>query len=247
MHRTLNNKELKFNAKMIIKSKPKIILHSLVYILLSYLLSMLFSLLSGYTELMYAYLDAFEAGGGMADVTIPTVKPAAMILALLLYLMTYVLAGGYCGYCLLTVRHFDAKVRNMFPQTKLMLRIILIEVVRAIIISIASAFFILPGVILSYAYKMAIYIMFDHPEYSAIKCLRESRKLMKGSKMRLFKLDLSFLGWYIAQSAASVLIGPVIDVWLEPYLGLTVASFYTNIADTGYVNFDQSYIDQQNF
>lgn len=48
-----------------------------------------------------------------------------------------------------------------------------------------------------YRYRMADYILYDHPEAGALYALRESRKMTRGSRLGLFKLDLS-LWWYYA-------------------------------------------------
>lgn len=39
--------------------------------------------------------------------------------------------------------------------------------------------------------------MQDHPEMSASQAIDESMRLMEGHKMRLFMLDLSFIGWWL--------------------------------------------------
>lgn len=57
--------------------------------------------------------------------------------------------------------------------------------------------FVIPGIVAMYRYRLAYYIMLDHPEYSPIQCIRESKRLMTGNKGRLFGLDLSFIGWGI--------------------------------------------------
>ena len=56
----------------------------------------------------------------------------------------------------------------------------------------------------SYSFRMVNYIIIDKPGISAVKALKESRKMMRGSRMRLFKLDLSFWWWYLAMAALSV-------------------------------------------
>jgi hypothetical protein len=44
-------------------------------------------------------------------------------------------------------------------------------------------------------YALALPLLIDHPEYSARQALRESIRLMKGRRWRLFVLRLSFWGW----------------------------------------------------
>ena len=40
--------------------------------------------------------------------------------------------------------------------------------------------FIVPGIIAIYRYRMALYVMIDHPELGPLDCLRESKRLMTG-------------------------------------------------------------------
>ena len=50
---------------------------------------------------------------------------------------------------------------------------------------------------IAYSFRMANYIIVDKPALPASAVLRESRKLMKGHRFRLLKLDLGFWWWYL--------------------------------------------------
>ena len=56
-----------------------------------------------------------------------------------------------------------------------------------------------------YRYRMADYVLYDHPEAGALYALRESRKMMRGNRFGLFRLDLSFWWYYALTLVASVL------------------------------------------
>lgn len=56
---------------------------------------------------------------------------------------------------------------------------------------------IVPGIVKAYSYALAPYLVQDHPEMSASQAIDESIRLMEGHKMRLFMLDLSFIGWWL--------------------------------------------------
>ena len=70
------------------------------------------------------------------------------------------------------------------------------------IFGIAYALLFIP---ISYSLRMAQYIIIDKPGQGAMSAIRESRKMMNGSRMRLFKLDLSLWWWY-AISIGSMLL-----------------------------------------
>ena len=85
--------------------------------------------------------------------------------------------------------------------------------------------FIIPGIIATYSYSMAYYIKNDHPEYKWNECLKESKRMMKGYKWKLFCLEFSFIGWHIV--AAFV---PVVGSWfVSPYVHAAQASFYEEL------------------
>ena len=44
---------------------------------------------------------------------------------------------------------------------------------------------------------MTYYVMVEKPEYSVSQAMKESKNLMKGHKLDLFLLWLSFIGWAI--------------------------------------------------
>lgn len=56
-----------------------------------------------------------------------------------------------------------------------------------------------------YRYRMANYVIIDHPGLGAIAALRESRKMMKGNCFQLFKLDLGLWYYYAALLIASII------------------------------------------
>lgn len=85
--------------------------------------------------------------------------------------------------------------------------------------------FIIPGIIKSYSYAMAPYIMVEHPEWGANECITRSREMMNGHKFELFCLELSFIGWAIL-SIFTLGIG---NLFLTPYTQAARTAFYRNL------------------
>ena len=56
-----------------------------------------------------------------------------------------------------------------------------------------------------YSFRMVNYIIIDKPGMGALMALRESKKMMRGHRLQLLKLDVS-LWWYYLASAAALLI-----------------------------------------
>ena len=60
-----------------------------------------------------------------------------------------------------------------------------------------SLLFIIPGIIKTFSYSMAPFILADNPNLTSSEALSESIKIMNGHKFDLFVLQLSFFLWYI--------------------------------------------------
>ena len=91
-----------------------------------------------------------------------------------------------------------------------------------------SLLFVIPGIVKSYAYSMAMYIKVDNPDYDWKKCMDESQRMMSGHKGELFVLDLSFIGWMIV---GSFCLG-VGAFWVTAYIEASHAQFYENLRRT---------------
>ncbi len=91
-----------------------------------------------------------------------------------------------------------------------------------------SLLFVIPGIVKSYAYSMAMYIKVDHPDYDWKQCIDESQRMMQGHKGELFVIDLSFIGWYFI-GACCFGVG---TVWVTAYKEATRSQFYENLRRT---------------
>ena len=88
-----------------------------------------------------------------------------------------------------------------------------------------SLLLVIPGIIMAFAYAMTPYILEEHPEIGAWEASRVSQKMMRGHKFRLFRLNLSFIGW-------ALLCVPTLGVgflWLVPYMQMSQAAFYSDL------------------
>ena len=94
-------------------------------------------------------------------------------------------------------------------------------------LSLWTVLLIVPGIIKSYAYAFAFHIQCENSEKEAIDCLTESESMMKGHKWELFKLDLSFLGWYIL-GALCLGVGALFVI---PYHELARTNFYRQLKE----------------
>ncbi len=59
-------------------------------------------------------------------------------------------------------------------------------------VALLSLLFLVPGIVAVYRYQMAWYLKYDHPDWSAGRCLAESARMMDGMKWSAFMLDCSY-------------------------------------------------------
>lgn len=103
---------------------------------------------------------------------------------------------------------------------------------QAILVFLWTLLLIIPGIIKAYAYTQSYFIYYDRysktgEKLSFSESVTASRKMMKGHKMELFVLDLSFILWYIL-GALTLGIG---YLWISPYINTTKAAFYKKLAE----------------
>lgn len=104
--------------------------------------------------------------------------------------------------------------------------LVLDETVSAQLMSMMGPLFFLCSVVycavaapIAYQYRMADYVVIDRPALGAVAALRESRKMMRGNRLALLRLDLG-LWWYYGALllASAVCYGDQ----LLPLLGVTL-------------------------
>ncbi len=98
---------------------------------------------------------------------------------------------------------------------------------RDFLIGLGSLLFVIPGLILSYSYRMVPYILADDPSVSGVQALKISREMMNGNKWRCFVYDMSFFLWYIL-TAFIFLVG---IFYVNPYKYNADAALYEEIRD----------------
>ena len=90
-------------------------------------------------------------------------------------------------------------------------------------------------IVKSLSYSLTFYVMVDF-NLSGRKAISKSVELMKGYKAKLFRLGLSFFGWYLLSS----LTFGIGAIFLAPYVEATVAEFYAELLDCHGITPEQS-------
>ena len=126
-------------------------------------------------------------------------------------------------YTLNVAREETPDFQSVFDGiTKMPIKVLLITIIRSIMCYVFAIFLIVPIIFPIYWFRPVFYIAKDKQGMSFIKVMAESIKLMKGNKMAWFKLDLSFIGWYILNTVTLGFAG----FYSLPIMKTTYAEFY---------------------
>lgn len=88
-----------------------------------------------------------------------------------------------------------------------------------------SLLLVIPGVIKNYEYYMVPYLLAENPRLSWEEARDLSRDMMEGNKMRVFVLQLSFIGW----DFLGALVCGVGRVFVAPYKETVYGELYHTI------------------
>lgn len=231
---SLNRPALKRRAVEIMSvSKPRVLLVGLVYLALAAVLeglgSRVMSVNISESEAMNYLNYAMEGNYDYAMKYLDSMRPplSAYGINLMLTVVMSVVTAGFLIFLLNTVRENSPGYANLLDGFGSFGRILLLNLLMGVFITLWSMLFVVPGIIAAYRYSQAIYLLLDNPDKSPLQCIRESKAMMKGHKGELFLLDLSFLGWYIL--GRFPIFGFAVRVWSTPYIATVKTLFYERL------------------
>ena len=102
---------------------------------------------------------------------------------------------------------------------------LLLGLLKSIFIFLWALLLIIPGIIKYYSYSMSAFIQQDESNKKWRDCFDKSIAMMDGYKMKLFLLDLSFIGWYIV----GLLCLGIGILFVQPYHYQARAEFYEEL------------------
>ena len=185
---------------------PKFWVVALVYLLMT-------TWLTSLLDLAVPMQDASTYPGGLFSV----------FLTILLNLYNTVVAFGFTLWALWTARHLNPGLGSLLEGFSVAGRVILLRILiglrvvgwallfsfllvfTSILLSLlpvaelAALLVILAAIwIFLLRYALSSYLLADRPDDGASAAIRRSVELMRGWKWELFKLEFSFVGWYLA-------------------------------------------------
>ena len=157
------------------------------------------------------------------------INPESATIAILIPIISLVITGplaiGQSRFFINLANRENPKFSDLWFGFNNILRSIGVTLLVGIAVCIGTILFIIPGIIISFMYSQVYYIMAENPNKSVLECLRESARIMKGHKMELLILELSFLGWIILTALTCGIAG----LYVLPYYSATLANFYLEI------------------
>ena len=117
---------------------------------------------------------------------------------------------------------------------------------QVVALSIVSIIISIICLVLMLALALSVYLLIDNPDMSAKEAMTSSMRYMKGNKIRLFLLSLSFIGLALL----GILTLGLAYLWLIPYMEQSMVVFYEVVVQPEQSRPqepEQPYTDYQNY
>lgn len=190
------------------------------------------------------YLEAKEAmdgqwgiaAGGTFLVTIFSVLASSIpgIGDLISLIIAGPLALGYAMFIITLSKRDNPQIEQLFKGFNDFIRSLATYFLMVIFILLWSLLLIVPGIMKAYSYTMTFYILAEDSEIQTMDALKKSEEMMYGNRMRLFGLQLKFLGWAIL-ALFTLGIG---YFWLAPFASTAQYRFYQDLKGEEEEEFD---------
>ena len=132
---------------------------------------------------------------------------------------------GYSIVMLSVMRGGEMNIGGLFDGFNDFGRIVGTKLLQAIYTFLWTLLLVIPGIIKNYSYAMTDFILKDQPELANNAAIEKSMAMMDGNKMKLFLLDLSFIGWAIL----CLFTFGIGFLFLQPYVQSAHAAYYEDL------------------
>jgi len=150
---------------------------------------------------------------------------SAIIFFLALSFLGCIIRVGYSKFNLNLIDDEVLNINVLFKYFRNWKKILCKNLLELLYLSLWSLLLFIPCVIAAYSYAMTDYILAENTDISPNEAITLSKEMMKGNRVRLLWLQLSFIGWEIL-CALSFGVG---YLWLTPYKQASYAHFYRQV------------------
>ena len=154
------------------------------------------------------------------------VTPIALVLGIIQWIVGGTIRLGYCRFLLNLHDCKKASIGDLFSQFDRFGDGFCLALLQGLFVFLWSLLFVIPGIVATYRYAMAPFILTEHPGMRASDAIDASKYMMRGYKMDLFILDLSFIGW----GFLCILTLGIGNLWLNPYQNMAYTAFYRELS-----------------
>ena len=134
---------------------------------------------------------------------------------------------GFCGFFLGIAQDGTARLELLFVGFQRFWKSFGTYFFYSLFIFLWALLFIIPGIIATFRYAMAFFIIADDEDSGALEAISRSKEMMKGNKWKLFCLCWRFFGWWLLATFFTFGIG---FLWLIPYMQTSFAKFYEDVS-----------------
>jgi len=153
-----------------------------------------------------------------------------IVTALLAIVIGGAVTLGMATFNLNLINRREARFSDLFSQFHRLGTGFGMQFMMSLLIMLWTLLLIIPGIIAVYSYAMTPYLMAEFPELRVMDAIRESKRLMRGNKWRLFCLQFSFIGWELLAVFTPLTIG---YFWVNPYRQAADVAFYMDVTGRG--------------
>lgn len=140
------------------------------------------------------------------------------------FLISGALTVGFCGYFLGIAQESQTRLELLFVGFQRFWKSFGTYFFYSLFILLWMLLFIIPGIIASFRYAMAFFIIADDEDCGALEAISRSKEMMKGNKWKYFCLHWRFFWWGLL-----CMIFPIGMLWLVPYMQTSFAQFYEDV------------------
>lgn len=155
---------------------------------------------------------------------------AAASVILIYSIIIYIIGGavelGMITFFIRLYRREPVSVSDLFSQFHSFGKALGLRITTTVLVSLWTLLLVIPGIIAVFRYAMAPYILAEDPDTGIMEALSRSSEMMRGNKLRLFFLSLSFFGWMLL---GTITFGIAL-LWVNPYVEASWAAFYLDIS-----------------
>ena len=186
--------------------------------------ALIISVVSGLLERLVGGTPTFttDANGYMV---MEPMSAKVMVAIYIIGLLVGIVTACYKKYILNFVRNGKFDTNDIINCVKeKWVDLLIASILVYVIVFLCTLLFVVPGIIMGFAYAMVTYIIIDS-DTKGSDSLKKSREMMKGYKWNYFVFYLSFLGW--------ILLTPftlgILLIWLYPYMTVADAIYYDEL------------------